>query len=107
MESRLFRVRTQGPGLAKGEIGRTRHALLFSGTVRVLHAPGIKPGERTPRLGKHPVGVGVLNEARIARETAEILFPKGFFGKRGYRLNRRIVSEPVADHRPDKAPPIS
>ena len=47
-----------------------------------------------------------MNETRVARVTAEILFSKGLFGKRGYLLNRRVVGQPVADHRPDKAPPI-
>src|SRR5207248_3327204 len=75
-ENRLCRVWTQHPGLAKGETSRTRHALLFCGADRVLRAPGVKPGERTPQLGEHPVGVGVLKETRIPGEPAEILFSK-------------------------------
>src|ERR1017187_3905596 len=105
-ENRFGRIGTQRPSLAKGEIGLTRHALLFRGTGGLFHAPGVKSAVRTPQFGKHPVGIGILDETRIAAETAEILFPKGLFGERGDFPDRRVIVQPVANHRPDKAPPI-
>ena len=64
----------------------------------MIHAPRVKAAQRTPQLGKELLRVCVLDETRVAVESAQIFPHINLLDKIGDRLNGSCFRQPIADH---------
>src|SRR6185503_1364168 len=95
--NRLRTERAKGKGLTEGEVGFLEHALSLGGRLGIAEPPGVNAADRTAEFGKRLLRLVIADELAVAGEALVIVPFIHAPGKIANLLDRRVVSNPVAD----------
>src|SRR5437899_161541 len=72
----------------------------------MFHAPGIDSTDRAALFGEDLLRNFVLDKARIALKTAQVVAHINLFRKISHRLHRGLLRQPISEHLADALGPI-